>query len=381
MRNLASTFAAFGLLLTTGCPGTALDEATPDGGSVDQPDAPATPDPVVKLSGKTMDYFTPTQAMDNVAITSDGLAPAVNVTSAVGGAYELADLPTGSTFYVSAVRTLYRPTRSAPIVIAGESVVQDIYLMTLADVARQYATTNNPLAPGKAFFAAELQRANGNPMIDIPLADITLVDGLGAPVPGVKGPYVFGSLGDIDPELTTTAAFGGKARIAFLDVPPGTYSLKVSYTDGGGGIKTHTTSAMFVENGATIALSKPAGGMGGGGGGGGMTSPAQILTPKFGVDIYPLLQRASAGGLGCGNCHTATGAAAVLPFDGGAQITLDLMKARVGVLDLVAPANSLFLTKPLYEPAPVNHPNATFLDINDEYYKLFLRWITQGALL
>jgi hypothetical protein len=383
MRNLASSLAAVGLLLTAGCPGTSLDDATPDGGGVDADvTSDAAPDPVVTLSGKTLDYFAPAQAMDNVALASDGLDPAVTVTSAVGGAYELANLPTGSTFYVSAVRTLYRPTRSAPITIAAEPVTQDIYLMTLADVARQYATTNNPLVAGKAFFAAELQRANGMPMIDVLLTDITLVDALDAPVPGVKGPYVFGSAGDVDPLLTTTAAYGGTSRIAFLDVPPGTYSLKVNYTDGGGAIKTVTTSAMFAADGATIALSKPAGGMGGGGGGGGGgMNPAQILNPKFGTDIYPLLQRASAGGLGCGNCHTATGQAAVLPFDGGAQITLDLMKARPGVIDLVAPADSLFLTKPLYEPAPVNHPNATFIDINDEYYKLFLRWITQGALL
>jgi MFS superfamily sulfate permease-like transporter len=39
----------------------------------------------------------------------------------------------------------------------------------------------------------------------------------------------------------------------------------------------------------------------------------------------------------------------------------------------------LFLTKPLYEPPPYNHPNATFIDVNDANYKLFLLWITNGA--
>ena len=56
------------------------------------------------------------------------------------------------------------------------------------------------------------------------------------------------------------------------------------------------------------------------------------------------------------------------------------MKAITGVLDLVTPASSMFLTYPLYEPTPPqNHPNATFLDTNDPDYKLFLLWITNGA--
>ena len=44
------------------------------------------------------------------------------------------------------------------------------------------------------------------------------------------------------------------------------------------------------------------------------------------------------------------------------------------------PADSLLLTKPLYDDPP-NHPNATFLDMNDPDYIVFLQWITQGAPL
>ena len=40
----------------------------------------------------------------------------------------------------------------------------------------------------------------------------------------------------------------------------------------------------------------------------------------------------------------------------------------------------MLLTKPLYEPPPLiqNHPNATFIDINDPDYKLFMLWISNG---
>ncbi len=120
--------------------------------------------------------------------------------------------------------------------------------------------------------------------------------------------------------------------------------------------------------------------------------------PSFAQDIYPRLQRASAGGLGCADCHTNGGAAAILPYDGEPGAVLAAMlavgsgsgsgsaDAGVGsdgvlVIDLVNPARSLLLVKPLYEvpPIPQDHPNATFLDTNDPNYQLFLLWITQGA--
>ncbi len=126
----------------------------------------------------------------------------------------------------------------------------------------------------------------------------------------------------------------------------------------------------MVADGATLALT--------GGQGDGMGTPM----PKFAMNIYPKLQKAAAGGLGCANCHTANGpAAATVQFDLGADATLTAMKARPGVIDLTTPENSLLLTKPLYEPPPYNHPNATFIDTNDPDYKLILTWIQQGAVL
>ena len=52
-----------------------------------------------------------------------------------------------------------------------------------------------------------------------------------------------------------------------------------------------------------------------------------------------------------------------------------------GVINAVTPADSFLLKRPLYEapPTPQDHPNATFIDVNDSDYKLFLLWITNGA--
>ena len=43
-------------------------------------------------------------------------------------------------------RTLYRPTRNPVVTVEGMPVVQDLYMTTTADVNRQYATANIPVA-------------------------------------------------------------------------------------------------------------------------------------------------------------------------------------------------------------------------------------------
>lgn len=374
MRQLILSLIGFGLV---GCAGNA--PSNPGGDDVPEPDAAmpdAPPAPVgQKLSGKTMDYFTANTPMDLVTIASDGVTPPMSATSATGGVYSIDSVPTGSKVFFTLTRTNYRPTRNTPVTIAAADVVQDLYIATIADINRQYATAGKPVTAGKAFLAAELQRDNGMPLTGIAPTDVVLVDANNQPVT-VAGTYFFGTNGDIDPAATTSAAFGTppRVRVAMLDAPVGNFTLKVTYPNGQGGTKVLTTPVSFVADGATLALSGGTGMPGGGG-----TPPA---APKFTTDIYPRLQKAAGGGLGCANCHTLGGpAGGVLRFDLGAQATLDAMKAITGVLDLTTPASSLLLTKPLYEPAPYNHPNATFVDINDPDYKLILLWIQQGALI
>ncbi len=373
MHQLISSLTCFGLALT-GCAGKAPSGPAGDDAQVDA-GVDAAPEPVgLRLSGKTMDYFTAATPMEMAAITSDGVTPPMMVTSVAGGRYELDGLPTGSKVYFTVSRTLYRPTRNPPVTIAGVPVVQDLYVATAADINRQYATANKPVTAGKAFLAAELRRNNGTPLEGIAPTAVVLVDSANAPVI-VAGTYFFGTAGDVDPALLTATAVGGRSRVAMLDVPAGSYTLKVTYPNGQGGTQIAETPVSFTADGATLAI---AGGAPAGGGGGGGT---MITNPKFTTDIYPKLQKAAAGGLGCANCHTLGGpAGGVLKFDDPPTLTLTNMKALAGVLDLTTPALSLFLTKPLYEPAPYNHPNATFVDANDPDYKLFLKWIQQGAL-
>ncbi|MDB4954076.1 MAG: hypothetical protein JWO36_1645 [Myxococcales bacterium] len=364
MRKAISSLS----LLLAACAAKAPPDVqnNPDGG--DGVDAPANVG--MTVSGKVMDYFT-AAPLDNTTVASDGLDPAVTTTSATDGAYSL-NIATGSKLFFLTSRTSYRATRSAAITVADVALTQDIYAMSAADVRRQYTSLGKAPTAGTAFVAADLVKQNATPIVGIPLANVTLVDANNQPVPGVVGPYFFGAVGDIDPALTTATAYGTppRSRVAFLDVPPGTFTISVTFPNMAGNTQILTLFTAAAD-GANIVVT--------GNGGAGSAQPP--LDPKFSTDIYPRLQKAASGGSGCANCHTAGGPGAVLKYDDPADLVLTNMKAITGVLDLVTPANSLLLKKPLYElpPAVQDHPNATFLDINDPDYKLILLWIKNGA--
>jgi len=362
------TLSFLALASLAGCPGKAPENnIDPDAAvEVDAMDVTA-----IMLTGKVVDYFGNTN-VEAATLSTDGLDPAITTTSATGGTYEI-QVAVGSKLFVVADKTGYRVTRNQAIEIADTSVMQDLYVATTQDVLNNYtaAVGAAPVA-GTAFLAAELRRNNNQPLDGIPLTNITLVDAANAPVAGVKGPFIFNAAGALDPVATDAATFQGRSRIAFLDVPPGTYTLLATYPNNGGGTQTNSTPVTTSADGVTLALS--GGGMGGNMGG-------AVTDPSFAMHIYPKLQRAAAGGLGCANCHTLSGPAAVLKYDDPAATVLANITARPGVINATTPADSLLLVRPLYEapPTPQDHPNATFLSVNDADYKLFLLWIQNGA--
>ncbi|HWU88139.1 MAG TPA: carboxypeptidase-like regulatory domain-containing protein, partial [Kofleriaceae bacterium] len=289
-------------LVLAACAGEAPPDRPTDG-DVDPPAATGQ-----RVGGKAMDYFVANTPLQSTTITTDGIDPQLMTTSAADGAFAFESVPPGSQVFLSVSRTNYRPTRNAPVSVTDAAVTSDVYLLSNADVIRQYATDGKTPTAGKAFVVAELLRNNGTPLTGIPLTDIKLTDAADAPVPGVIGPYLFGALGDLTPAgVTQTAAFGGKVRVAFLDVPPGNFSLKVTFLDGQGQPQTVKSSVTAAADGATLVRS---GGMGGGGGGAAGTG--NIANPRFAQDVFPRLQTAANGGRACVNCHAAGGPGAVL---------------------------------------------------------------------
>ncbi len=375
MRTLTFAFGIIGLVV--GCAGKAPadDDASPDAGgpAIDAPP----PDLGQTISGRSLDYFT-ASPLSATGVATDGIDPQMTATSSDAAAYELDHVPTGSKLFLATTRANYRTTRNLVTTVAGATVMQDIYVGSLADTNRQYSTVGIlPTAEvGKAIIFAELQQADGTPLVGVPLTGITLLDATQAPVTPA-GLYFIGAAGDVDEGVLTSAAFvfptgtPSRARVALLGVPPGTYTLSVAYT-GTAGPLTMTTPVTVLADGFTLVVAQASSTT---------TTQPSPTDPHFATDIYPLLQRAAAGGLGCANCHTAGGQAAVLPYDDPAATVLANATAITGVINLTTPATSFLLVRPLYEqpPTPQDHANATFVDITDPNYKLFLLWITNGA--
>ena len=222
-------------LVVAGCAGEAPvlgdDDPSPDAG--DNTDAPEVAP--IRVSGKSLDYFT-LQPLATVQLSTEGMAPELTGASDAQGNYALDNVPVGSVFYVSAVRDVYRPTRNTLVRVADASVMTDLLLVSVLDARRQYASLNLTPTAGQAVLFADLRRNNGMPLEGVPLADIQLLDAANAPVG--KGPFFFGQAGDVvsNATLAVSTAFNGRARVAFLDVPPGNYTLKVANPpDGGGG--------------------------------------------------------------------------------------------------------------------------------------------------
>jgi hypothetical protein len=363
------TVGWLGVCFVVACAGKAPpNQQTPDAAGPDIDAPPLVTGQVV--SGKTIDYFGNVN-LQTSAIESDGLDPQVTTTSDANDATYMLQVPIGSKFFLIVGRPGYRLTRNPPLAAADMPVSADLYAMSGPDVKRQYTTLGKTPTAGTAFLAATMLMSNGTPVTAIPLANVTLLNAQNQPVPGVLGPYFFGSAGDIDPALTTATAYGTplRSRVAFLDIPVGTYTLSVTYPGAAGNVQDNTTITAAAD-GAIIAQS-----------GGAKIAGTNAADPHFAQDIYPRLQRAASGGLGCANCHTTGGPAAILRYDDPPDTVLANVRAATGVINATTPAQSFLVEHPLYKapPATQDHPNATFLDVNDPDYKLFLLWITNGT--
>lgn len=343
----------------------------PPSNPIDDVDAGVDAPPIAlgkKVSGKVMDYFGAVPLSDTM-IATDGIDPPKNTTTNIDGNWELLDVPVGSKVFLATTRLNYRPTRNVAVAVDEMDVVQDVYALSVADVNRNYTSRLGALPiAGNAFVAVELQRNNGTPLEGVALADVVLHDALDQPVLNLNATFM-GAV-DVDPLILVSTAVNGRSRVALFNVPPGAYTLKVPVINGQGGTDILTTPIVAVADGATLGK---LGGMGMGG-------MPNVTDPKFTVDIYPRLQRAALGGTGCANCHTALGTAALLIFDDGATAVQARLTIGInGRIDTTTPANSMLLTKPLYElTPPQNHPNATYLDVNDLDYKLIMLWIQNG---
>lgn len=155
--------------------------------------------------------------------------PSKTTTADAGGGFSFANLTRGDSVRVIVTATNYRETVNPTLPLGNGTLNGDAAAASAAFVANQYAAVGVTPTAGDAMIVARLEDAQGNPRTGIPLADITLLDQNQAPTG--TGPYIFGATG-LDNTLVLTTAFSGVSRIAFLNVPPGNYTLRVVVLGG-----------------------------------------------------------------------------------------------------------------------------------------------------
>jgi len=178
----------------------------------------------VRVTGHVRDYWSGAR-LGGATVSTAGLDPELSAASDAAGRFELSgeSAVTSGFLRVGAVSG-HVETTSGPLMFSG---TQSPPALAQTDLNRQYAIVGRREEPGTVFVIAHLQDAAGNPLESIPAADITLSTLDGQPVG--DGPFFFGAAGDIQPQavLQRSQGFEGRARAAFLNVPPGRLVLAV----------------------------------------------------------------------------------------------------------------------------------------------------------
>ena len=180
----------------------------------------------VNLAGVVRDYWSSAPIAD-AQVTTMGLKPILVGTSDKTGRFTLS----GRARTTSALLAIKGPAGYAetimPVALADTSTVIDIWAVTASDLARQSAALGKVPVPDTTVVIVDLVDAAGRPLEMVPLTDVSLLGSDGGPLG--DGPYCFGPGGDLQGQgdLSTSCAFDGRSRVAFLAVPEGTHTLQV----------------------------------------------------------------------------------------------------------------------------------------------------------
>jgi hypothetical protein len=241
---------AIAIAFVVGCAGA---PPVNQGGGDDDDDGGGTTPIGQRVSGKTLDYFGG-GVVASSAITTDGIDPVIDATSAADGTWSINGVPLGAEIYLSTAHAGYRTTRNGAFAIAAD-LDQDIFAVGEADIVDQYTAASATPVDGTAVLIVELRDDRGMALEGIPLANIKLLDSTGTTIANTQA--LFFNATEVDPALTAATAFDGRSRVAIMDVPAGTYTLKVNFTTPNNMPITNTTRIKAAANGAIVAISKP----------------------------------------------------------------------------------------------------------------------------
>ena len=204
----------------------------------DQPTLPSpppgespSPQPrTVSIAGSAINYFSG-NPVGAARVSATGLTPRLSGTSDTSGRYAFSGDSEGAECFLSVTGVEnFVDTATGPFKVADSPLTLTAFAATATDLNRQFATVGRSRSAGSGVVIVHLLDASGQPLEMVTASDVTLAADNGSPVGA--GPFFFGPSGDIDPQLTVSRAFDGKARAAFLDVPAGGCTLQVTVPSG-----------------------------------------------------------------------------------------------------------------------------------------------------
>ena len=181
----------------------------------------------VNIAGVVRDYWT-SVPIASAQVTTLGLKPLLVGTSDETGRFTLS----GRARITLALLAIKGPAGYVetimPVALADTPMVIDTWAVTASDLARQSAALGKVPVPNTTVVIVDLVDAAGQPLERVPLTDVSLLGSDGGPLG--DGPYYFGPGGDLQgqSDLSTSCAFDGQARVAFLAVPEGNHTLQVT---------------------------------------------------------------------------------------------------------------------------------------------------------
>jgi hypothetical protein len=186
---------------------------------------PTDPNSVV-VSGTVHDYVTG-NVLPGASISAFDAPSPFSTTSGPDGTYVLGGLPRGAPFMPIAFAPSYRPTRNARHDLDERAMTIILSALTQAEVDRLYGTVGLAPAPATAIVIVSFETPAGQPAEGVLLRGVRFRAFPDTSAGTGIGPFLFDASGDLAPvdSLTETIAIDGRARAAFLDVPPGIYSL------------------------------------------------------------------------------------------------------------------------------------------------------------
>ncbi len=226
MSKFLFTIIAIFFLGNLGCVG----DAPPSNFAPDAAVEPTT----VAANGRVLEYLSTTNSVASAQISATYLEGTTTdmetATADALGNYTLR-FPENTTAQTSVTATGYLPATDN-LEVTDTDITTNLFMMTPGQLQNQYLQAggqNQTVNTGTIFI--NLVDTGGNPLLGIATGDISVKNGT---TPVSADVYFFNAAGNLSASENTSAADGGLARAGLLNIPPGSLTVEIAYTNATG---------------------------------------------------------------------------------------------------------------------------------------------------